>query len=264
MGVPRKEKKRLDLLLIERGLVESRNKAQAVILAGQVRVDPPAHAPLKPGTLLPEDSRIEIEALPRFVSRGGEKLQPALERWGIPVKGRICLDVGASTGGFTDCLLQNGAKHLFAVDVGHGQIHPSIRSDPRVSVFENTHILRWTPPWVDKTGDPSYKQVDAPTLAVIDVSFIGLRGVLARTAELLRSGADRFEILALIKPQFEVGPKNIKKGIVRDDAVRAQAVEKILGEASQDGLEIVGHFPCPLAGTQGNREEWLYAKKGKK
>lgn len=261
MGVrPRKEKKRLDLLLIERGLVESRNKAQAVILAGQVRVDPPPPAALKPGTLLPEDSRIEISALPRFVSRGGEKLQPALDRWKIAVGGRTCLDVGSSTGGFTDCLLQNGAKAVYAVDVGRGQLHPSLRSDPRVAVFEETHILRWVPPWVDKTADPSYKEKGAPTLSVIDVSFIGLRSVLARTVELLRPVAKDFEVLALIKPQFEVGPRNIKKGVVRDETARAEAVERVLGQAAEAGLEIVGHFPCPLPGAKGNVEEWLYAR----
>ena len=253
-------KKRLDLLLVERGLVESRSKAQAVILAGQVSVLPPAPSALKPGTLLIEDCKITLHSLPRYVSRGGEKLEAALDHWGVAARGKACLDIGSSTGGFTECLLQRGARLVWAVDVGYGQIHPKLRADPRVRLFEETHILKWIPPWIDKSPDSDYKEGDVPVLATADVSFISLEKVLKRAYEILGPEAD---LLALVKPQFEVGQRHLKKGIVKSEEARSSAVEKITAAARDAGFSVAGHFPCPVLGAKGNREEWLFLNKRK-
>ena len=218
-----KNKKRLDGLLLDRKLVETRSKAQALILAGQVVVEfPPNHtqptpSEIKPGSLFPETVNIRIKESCPYVSRGGEKLAFALKHWNISVEGKIVLDVGASTGGFSDCLLQNGAKFIYAMDVGHGQLHPKIRNDARVQVYEKTHILKWVPKW---------KKNGVPNFVTIDVSFISLVPVLKSVVEIL--GAQRYSVLALIKPQFEVGQKFLKKGIVKTLQARAQSVDKIV------------------------------------
>lgn len=237
-----------------------------MILAGQVVVHEPKaksstdftprSLPVKPGTLIFENCRIEIKSPLKYVSRGGEKLESALRHWKINVKDKICLDVGSSTGGFVDCLLQSGAKKVWALDVGHGQLHPSIRNDPRVIVLEKTHILKWDPPW--KESD------QIPSLLTIDVSFISLTGVLTKVVQIFNTciGSFGVEIIALIKPQFEVGQKFLKKGIVKDAQSRSSAIEKVKRHASETGLEVLGHFPCPVIGAKGNQEEWLYCRKG--
>ena len=190
-------KKRLDVLLVERGLAESRAQAQALVLAGRV----PGFA--KAGTAVDEDAELEVAQPPRFVSRGGEKLANALEAFGVDVAGEDCLDVGASTGGFTDALLQAGAARVIALDVGYGQLHPKLRDDPRVTVLERTNVRR-----LDCGAIPY-----APTFVTCDVSFIGLEKALPPA---LRCAAPGWRALVLVKPQFEAGPKLAKGGVVRD------------------------------------------------
>jgi len=234
-------KKRLDLLLVEKGLVETRSKAQAHIIAGDVIVDDKRVD--KPGTLVNEESPIRLRAdtLP-YVSRGGLKLKGAIERWPSHIKDAICVDVGASTGGFTDVLLKEGAAKVYAIDVGYNQLAYAIRQDPRVVVMEKTHILK-----LDK-GALS----PAPTIAVIDVSFISLLKVLPKVAEIVMSPAT---IYALIKPQFEVGPALISKGgIVRDEQARKDAVDRVLALAKQLGLSGNEVIESPIQGTDGNIE----------
>ncbi len=199
--------------------------------------------------MLPEDCGLSVQPLPKFVSRGGEKLEAALFHWKIDVRDKICLDVGASTGGFSDCLLQNGAKKIYCVDVGHGQLHPKIRNDARVASFENTHFLRWDPVW---------PKDEAPSLAVVDVSFISLEKILFRMYEV---GSPALSVLALIKPQFEVEPRFAVKGIVSDSEAREEAILGILERARDAGFKILGRYPCPVFGTKGNQEEWGYFKK---
>jgi 23S rRNA (cytidine1920-2'-O)/16S rRNA (cytidine1409-2'-O)-methyltransferase len=205
-------------------------------------------ASLKPGTLVFENSRIEIKPRQKFVSRGGEKLEAALKHWSISVEGKVCLDAGCSTGGFTDCLLKNGAARVCAVDVGYGQIEPRLRSDPRVSLFEKTHILRWVPAW-DKP----------PDFVTIDLSFISLKRVLMKIAAIAGKNAG---ILALVKPQFEVDPRFARKGVVRNRSIQIEAVKRIASYSRRLGLRVVGEFPCPLLGAKGNREYWLFLNKG--
>ena len=188
-------KKRLDVLMVERGLAESRSQAQAMVLAGLV------HGHDKPGTRVDESIEVTVDRPPRFVSRGGEKLAHALEAFAVAPAGRDCLDVGASTGGFTDCLLQEGARRVIALDVGYGQLHPKLRGDPRVTVLERTnarHILELPFP---------------PELVVCDVSFISVRTVLAAVLPLAKPG---WEAVVLVKPQFEAGRADVPKGVVRD------------------------------------------------
>ena len=248
-------KVRLDRLLVEKGLAEDLKKAQALILGGQVKAQELKGGKfrllsfVKPGTMLIENSKVEIEPRAKYVSRGGDKLESALKFWNLSVQGRVCLDAGTSTGGFTDCLLMNGAKKIYAVDVGYGQFHPRLRNDPRVELHEKTHILKWKPGW-DKP----------PDLVTLDLSFISLQSVLNRIAEIVDEGC---RVLALVKPQFEVGPRFLNKGIVKDEKERERAVEKICRAATETGLEVQGHFSCPVAGAKGNREEWLFlVRKG--
>jgi 23S rRNA (cytidine1920-2'-O)/16S rRNA (cytidine1409-2'-O)-methyltransferase len=205
------KKLRLDHLVVRRGLAESGTKAQALILAGQIRA-PGLRTP-KPGLLVAEDQPLELLEPLRYVSRGGEKLAGALKDLGVDPRGKVCLDVGASTGGFTDCLLQNGAERVMAVDVGHGQLHWKLRQDRRVVNREKTRVLDLTPQDAEDL---------APRLAVVDVSFISLEKVLPHLGRLLKPGV---EVLAMIKPQFEAGPKNAPKGVVKDPKVRAEEAE---------------------------------------
>jgi 23S rRNA (cytidine1920-2'-O)/16S rRNA (cytidine1409-2'-O)-methyltransferase len=239
---------RLDLAVQAQGLAASRERARALVLAGVVLVD--GRLVDKAGTLVPEEARIAL-VVPEhpYVGRGGVKLQGALERFAISVTGRICLDLGASTGGFTDCLLQHGAARVYAVDVGRGQLDARLRADPRVVVMERTHALTLLP--TDFT--------DRPDLATIDLSFISLASILPVLPSLL---ADSGDILALIKPQFEVGKGQVGKGgVVRDLEAHRLVITKVGRRAVELGLRILGAAPSCLLGPKGNREFFIYLSK---
>ncbi len=236
-----KAKERLDKLLVARGLAESREKAQALILAGEVYVE--GQRVDKAGTKVPQEARIEVrrEVLP-YVSRGGLKLEHALKAFGLKVEGLVCADLGASTGGFTDCLLKHGAQKVYAVDVGRGQLHFRLREDPRVVVMEgiNARYLK-----AEDLPEP----VD---LITIDVSFISLTKILPAAVKLLKPGG---LIVALIKPQFEVGRGRVGKGgVVRDPALHQEVIAKIKDFAQELGLEVLGLTESPLLGPAGNKE----------
>ncbi|MGC9023215.1 MAG: TlyA family RNA methyltransferase [Chloroflexia bacterium] len=236
--------KRLDLLLVERGLAESRARARWLVRQGGVRVS--GRPCLQPGRRFPEDVPLEVvEPLP-YVSRGGLKLARLLEAFRIPVEGRVALDVGASTGGFTDCLLQRGAARVYAVDVGRGQLHPRLRADPRVIPLEETDIR-------DLETLPGGEK---PDLAVVDVSFISLRLVLPAVLRLLQPPA---EIIALVKPQFELGPGAVtRRGMVRRPEEGERAVREMLSFAEGMGLHPGGVVPLPPDGERGNVEYGVY------
>jgi 23S rRNA (cytidine1920-2'-O)/16S rRNA (cytidine1409-2'-O)-methyltransferase len=234
-------RERLDVLVHRRGLAESRDRARRLILAGSVRVK--GQRADKPGRLLDETVEIEVASGPRFVSRGGEKLDAALETFGIDVRGRVCLDVGASTGGFTDCLLQRGARRVFAVDVGKGQLHWRLRNDARVTVREALNARYLQPADLDAV----------PDVGTMDVSFISLTKVMPAVVAVLASPAD---LVTLIKPQFEAGREDVMRGgVVRDEAVRRRVVEELrrFGERSL-GLTWRGVCVSPLKGPAGNVE----------
>ncbi len=236
---------RIDLLLLTRGLVGSREEGQRRILAGEVLVKD--RSVTKAGALVEPDAPIRLRGrdLP-YVSRGGLKLERALEKFAIKTSDRIVLDVGASTGGFTDCLLAKGARQVYAVDVGYGQLDWKLRKDPRVLVLERTNIRYLSP---EELPYP-------PELAVIDVSFISLRIVIPQVLKLLpREG----EILALIKPQFEVGKGRVGKGgVVRVPEEHTRVIEEIRGTAENSGLEVGGVIESPLLGPKGNKEFFIY------
>jgi 23S rRNA (cytidine1920-2'-O)/16S rRNA (cytidine1409-2'-O)-methyltransferase len=240
-------RKRLDLLLTERGLAPTRQRAQALIMAGRIRVDDrPAD---KPGRLVDENQRIEVVGgdLP-YVSRGGVKLQAALDAYELDVMGWICLDVGASTGGFTDCLLQRGAGRVYAVDVGYGQIAWSLRQDPRVVVIERTNI---------RTIDPE-KMPEPVDLITIDVSFISLKLVVLAVLRFLKPGG---RLLPLVKPQFEVGKGEVGKGgVVRDPAQHERVLADLALFFNGLGLTCGPVIPSPVIGPKGNREFFLLLK----
>ena len=236
-----KHKERLDVLLVEKGLCESRSRAQAVIMSGEVYVN--GQKSDKPGTPTDVEAEIEIRgnACP-YVSRGGLKLEKALRDFGVDPTGLTCLDSGASTGGFTDCLLQNGAKQVFAIDVGYGQLAWSIRTDPRVVCMERTNIRYVTP---EQLGTPVQ-------LAVIDVSFISLRIVLPAVKALLSADG---QIIFLIKPQFEAGKENVgKKGVVRDPAVHQAVLNSFLQLADELQMTVCNLTFSPVKGPEGNIE----------
>jgi 23S rRNA (cytidine1920-2'-O)/16S rRNA (cytidine1409-2'-O)-methyltransferase len=246
-------KARIDLLLVERGLAPSRERARALILAGKVLVSEQKID--KPGTTVLADARIRLlgEDLP-YVSRGGVKLAAALEHWQIAVNGRACLDVGASTGGFTDCLLQRGAAHVTAVDTGFGQIAMKLRNDPRVRLLERNNARFLAPGALEEERTTS-----ALTLLVMDVSFISatllLEPVFAAAPHLA-------EAVILVKPQFEAGREHVGKGgIVRDPAAHQYAIDKVASCAASLGWEVVESIPSPITGVEGNREFLLYAKR---
>ena len=231
-------KKRLDVLLVERGHAESRAQAQALVLAGLVR----GHD--KPGHQVDEDAELEVERPARFVSRGGEKLANALAQLDIEVEGRDAIDLGASTGGFTDCLLQNGAARVIAVDVGYGQLHPNVRNDARVTVLERTNV----------------RALEAlpfrPDLLVCDVSFISVRLALPPVVALLESGWDA---LVLVKPQFEAGKDEVGKGgVIRDPAIHRRVLREVVEAALEWGGTAVGVVDSRLPGPKGNREFFLH------
>jgi 23S rRNA (cytidine1920-2'-O)/16S rRNA (cytidine1409-2'-O)-methyltransferase len=243
-GTARGARVRLDELLVARGLASSRAEAARLILAGRVRL--PGGVPAKAGRLVATDVEVEQVAAAPFVGRGGEKLAGALDAFGVPVEGRVCLDVGASTGGFTDCLLARGARRVHAVDVGHGQLHPRLREDARVTVWEGVNARHL---------DPA-RFADRPTLATIDVSFISLDKVLPAVARCL---ADPAEIVALVKPQFEVGRGQVGKGgVVRAAEARRDAVRGVARAAAGIGLRVAGIAPSVLHGPKGNREVFLH------
>ena len=243
-------KKRVDILLVERGLCESRTRAQAVVMEGKVRVA--GQVERKPSRLVDANAPLEVVSPPRFVSRGGEKLEGAFAKFpGLSADGRVCLDVGSSTGGFTDCLLQHGAKRVMAVDVGTNQLAWTLRVDPRVWVKENFNARYMTPADLPET----------PALAVTDVSFISLRLILPPICGVLRPGG---EIVALIKPQFEAGRGNAPGGLVRDEATRLAARDSIVEFArSELALELLGLEESPVRGREmGNIEYLSYWRLG--
>ena len=239
------QKLRIDQLLVKKGIVESREKAKAMIMAGAVFVN--GRKVDKPGTKVLESSEIYLkEIFPKYVSRGGLKLEAALREFQIDVSGKTFLDVGASTGGFTDCLLKHGAKRVIAVDVGYGQMHFRLRNDPRVRLLEKTNIRYLTP---EKLNE----EIDG---AVIDVSFISLKLVIPPVSRLLKEHAI---ILALIKPQFEAGRKQVGKGgIVRDPQVHRKVIEEIAQFCRDRNWTVKGCIPSPILGSKGNKEFFIY------
>ena len=243
-------KVRLDTLLHRRGLFESRARAAASVMAGEVRLGSDGARAAKPGQLVAEDVAVAVEERPRYVSRGGIKLENALLATGVDPGGRRCLDVGASTGGFTDCLLQRGAAHVVAVDVAYGELDWRLRTDPRVTVLErvNARALR--------CEDLPYR----PDLVVADVSFISLTKVLPTV---LACCADRFDALAMVKPQFEVGRERVGKGgVVREAADRRAALVAVAAAARELGAAVLGFAPSGLPGPKGNRETFVWLAEG--
>lgn len=242
------EKKRLDLLLVEKGFFPSREQARAAIMAGDVSIS--GVLVDKPGQKVPADPDVTVRAKLRYVSRGGLKLEKALEVFAIELQGRVMLDIGASTGGFTDCALQNGARIVYAVDVGYGQIAWSLRNDPRVCVLERTNI-RYLEKAVFKSGVPDF--------ITIDVSFISLCLVLPRVDFLL----DQYEGIALVKPQFEAGREKVgKKGVVKDPSVHRDVLKKVIDCLSALSCSVLGLDYSPVKGPEGNIEYLLHFQKG--
>ncbi len=236
---------RLDQALVAKGLVPSRQRAQAMVRAGLVRVA--GEVAERPDQLVNAEVSIDLEGVKEYVSRGGDKLEAALEAFALEPSGRVCLDVGASTGGFTDVLLQRGASRVIAVDVGYGQLDFRLRQDPRVIVLERVNIRH-----LDRLPVPA-------DLAVIDVSFISLRLVLPRVRELLSPPGD---VVALVKPQFEVGKGAVGKGgIVRDPDQHRQVLTELRHFAEANGYTVAGEIPSPVLGAKGNREFFLYLRR---
>jgi len=239
------ERRRLDQALVERGLAASRERAQLMVRAGLVRVS--GMMTERPDQMVAADQPIELTGARDYVSRGGEKLAAALDAFAVEPRGRRCLDVGASTGGFTDVLLQRGAERVIAVDVGYGQLAWNLRQDARVIVLERVNIRR-----LDQLPVPA-------DLAVIDVSFISLRLVLPRVRDLLSPPGD---VIALVKPQFEVGKGAVGKGgVVRDPMQHQQVLEAISDFARELGYLVAGQMPSPIQGAKGNREFFLYLRR---
>ncbi len=243
------KKTRLDVLLVEQGYLESRQKAQATIMSGLVfvnnqRVD-------KPGTMIANDAAIEVRgnAIP-YVSRGGLKLEKAMKTYGLVLDGKICADIGASTGGFTDCMLQNGAQKVYAVDVGYGQLDWKLRSDERVVCMERTNARYLT-----------HEQVpDELDFASVDVSFISLKLILPMLHTLLKEDG---YVVCLVKPQFEAGKEKVgKKGVVRDPAVHLEVLENFFGHAKENGFTVIGITYSPIRGPEGNIEYLGYLRHG--
>ncbi len=249
MAPPKEEKVRLDQLLFQKGLAESREKAKAIIMAGLVEVNDVRAE--KPGHLTSLSSRVTIKKpYPPYVSRGGIKLEAALRQFSVEVHGKVILDVGASTGGFTDCLLQMGAKKVVAVDVGHGQLHWKLRQDPRVRALEKTNIRDLKPGDIEEVIDG----------AVIDVSFISLRLVVPAVAQHLKKEAF---VIALVKPQFEAGKDQVGKGgVVRDPEIHGKVLSDLRLFFEGAGWRIEGCMASPILGPKGNKEFPLYLRRG--
>ncbi len=241
-------KERLDVLLVKRGLAASREKAKAVIMAGSVFVDNQKED--KAGTMFPDTVQIEVRGNTlKYVSRGGLKLEKAMTHFGLSLEGCICMDVGSSTGGFTDCMLQNGAVKVYAIDVGHGQLDWKLRNDPRVVCMEKTNIRYVTPEDIGEKAD----------FSSIDVSFISLTKVLPPVYALLK---DQGQVVCLIKPQFEAGREKVgKKGVVRDPAVHREVIEKVTDFASKTGFALLNLEYSPIKGPEGNIEYLLHLQK---
>ncbi|MCH8512748.1 MAG: TlyA family RNA methyltransferase [Kiritimatiellae bacterium] len=241
-------KSRYDVLLTSRGLAESREKAQRLIRAGQVRVN--GQVMTKPGVQIDAEAELDVAQPPRFVSRGGDKLMGAFETWPeLSPKDHVCIDIGSSTGGFTDCLLQHGARQVYAVDVGKGQLHWDLRNDPRITVMEQTNARYLEP----ADFDPR------PSFGVTDVSFISLRLILPAADRVLIPGS---VFVSLIKPQFEAGAENLRKGVVVDPAIRQEVVDRICAFGEHDlGWRCAGVVPSPLTGPKGNVEFLALWKK---
>ena len=241
-------KERLDVLLVKRNLAESREKAKALIMSGIVYVN--GQKEDKAGTTFEETAPIEVRGSTlKYVSRGGLKLEKAMDRFGVRLDGKICMDVGASTGGFTDCMLQNGAVKVYSVDVGHGQLAWKLRNDERVVCMEKTNIRYVTPEDIDDVLD----------FASVDVSFISLTKILEPARNLLRDGG---QMVCLIKPQFEAGREKVgKKGVVRDPAVHKEVIEKVIAFAKEQYLQPLALDFSPIKGPEGNIEYLLYLQK---
>ncbi len=241
------KKERLDKVLVAKGLVESRQRARALIMEGRVLVD---DVPVvKPGTMVAPDASIRLKGCEiAYVSRGGLKLEGALREFNIDVTGRVAMDVGASTGGFTDCLLKHGAKRVYAVDVGYGQLHWSLRNDPRVVPIERTNIRYMKAESVPEKVD----------IVTIDVSFISLLKVVPGVLKFLKKGG---EIVALVKPQFEVGKGRVDRGgIIRSEEKRLEALNNVINKLQELGLEVRGRCTSPIKGQKGNVEYFIYLK----
>jgi 23S rRNA (cytidine1920-2'-O)/16S rRNA (cytidine1409-2'-O)-methyltransferase len=233
-------KTRLDVLLVERDLLPSRERAKAIIMSGSVYID--GNRAEKPGMQVKTDATVEIRDMPEYVSRGGVKLEKALAYFGVSPEGKVCIDCGASTGGFTDCLLKNGARLVYAVDVGYGQLAWSIRNDPRVVTMERTNIRHVTAGMLDIQ----------PELAVVDVSFISLGIVLQVVRQLITENG---EALCLIKPQFEAGREKVgKKGVVRDPKTHKEVLDAFIQNAGKSGFNVKGLTYSPISGPEGNIE----------
>jgi 23S rRNA (cytidine1920-2'-O)/16S rRNA (cytidine1409-2'-O)-methyltransferase len=250
-------KRRLDTLLAERGLFPSRSRAAASVMAGEVRVGPGERRAAKPGELVDVEERVSVRARPAYVSRGGIKLANALDACALDVRGRRALDVGASTGGFTDCLLQRGAREVIAVDVGYGTLDYRLRSDPRVSVMERTNARSLTPAMLAPTPPAGAAGTDSlPDLATVDVSFISLAKVLGAVLGCLHDG---YDVLALVKPQFELGRGRIGKGgVVRDTDDRREALIGAGEAALALGAAVLGYRSSGLPGPKGNLETFVW------
>ncbi len=244
----KKKKERLDVLLVKRGLAESREKAKAIIMTGNVFVEEQRED--KAGSTFAEDVQIRIKGTPmKYVSRGGYKLEKAMELWHVPLQDKLCMDVGSSTGGFTDCMLQNGAVKVYAIDVGTNQLTWKLRQDERVVSMEKTNIRYVTP---EDIADP----ID---FSSIDVAFISLTKVLIPVWNLLKNGG---RVVCLVKPQFEAGREKVgKKGVVRDKKVHEEVVCHIMTYALSMGFEILGLSYSPIKGPEGNIEYLLYIEK---
>lgn len=242
-------KERIDVLLVEKGFFETREKAKAAVMAGLVYVG--TERCDKPGTKLAEDALINVKGeVHPYVSRGGLKLEKAIRTFGVDLTGKVMMDIGASTGGFTDCALQHGARLVYAIDVGYGQLAWSLRQDPRVVVMERTNFRHL---------DPNTFEYEKPDFASIDVSFISLRLILPVLHQFLKPDG---EVLALVKPQFEAGKENVgKNGIVRDPAVHREVLLSILSFAQTIGFEVLGVSYSPITGGEGNIEFLLHIRK---
>ncbi len=241
-------KERLDILLVKKGLAPSREKAKAMIMSGNVFVD--GQREDKAGTSFPEEVNIEIHGNTlKYVSRGGLKLEKAMNHFDISLEGKVCMDIGASTGGFTDCMLQNGASKVYAVDVGYGQFAWKLRQDERVVCMEKTNIRYVTPQDIDDVLD----------FASVDVSFISLTKVLGPARELLK---DHGQMVCLIKPQFEAGREKVgKKGVVREKSVHLEVIETVLGFAKELGFSVLNLEYSPIKGPEGNIEYLMHIEK---
>lgn len=246
-AIPHTMKERLDIIVVRRGIAASRERARALIMEGKVLVnDRPA---TKAGSLVDATAPIELRGqdIP-YVSRGGLKLEAAIEHFGVKLRDVTAMDVGCSTGGFTDCMLQKGARKVYCIDVGYGQLAWSIRNDPRVILIERTNIRYLSPDVIPDIID----------VATIDLSFISLKKVLTKVMEFMKKGG---EILALVKPQFEVGRSEVGKGgVICDEQKREEAVASVKEHAEQAGLQGIGLYPSPVLGQKGNREYFLYLR----